>query len=98
MTKFGGFGSGDQGERRISERERRPQVRAIGSVSLATTPATSTVITNTAIRSDSLFFWAPKDAGAFSSNITGYTVVKGQVTVTHTASASTRTFNYVAIA
>lgn len=96
--KFGGYGSGDQTERRITELERGVSVRAKGVLSLAVSPATTTTVTHPSIRSDSAVFWSPANSSSAISAITSYVASAGEITFTHSSSGSARTYLYIAVA
>lgn len=104
-----GFGSSDQLSRRVTELERKLRqqsaatgagnIASMGSVSLAASPATSTVKTDAAVTSASIILPVASNANGWSvdAGITGITPAAGSFTVSHTASALTRTFSYIVI-
>ncbi len=103
-----GFGSPDQVSRRVTELERQlreiktatqPTVAAMGSVSLATGAATSTVKSDASVKTTSVILIVASSADGWSidAGITAITPAAGSFTVSHSASSLTRTFNYVVI-
>lgn len=111
----GGFGSSTQETRRITdlERQRRaleervnalessttPVLAALGSVTLATGAATSTVKSDASVKTTSVILIVASSADGWSidAGITGITSAAGSFTISHSASSLTRTFNYVVI-
>lgn len=70
-----------------------------GAVTLAASPATSTVVTNASITTSYRIFLQANSADAYSldNGVTAITAGTGSFTISHSASASTRTFNWLAV-
>ena len=108
----GGFGSGTQETRRITEIERKSRsieerlaaLEAtpgiyLGTVSLDVSPATSTLKSDANVTAASVILPVASNADGWSidAGITGITAAAGSFTISHSASALTRTFNYVVV-
>lgn len=65
-----------------------------GTVSLATTPATTTTVSHHGVSANSHIDLTPLDAAAAAENWYISARSKGSFTITHSASASARTFTY----
>lgn len=66
-----------------------------GSFDLTVTPATSTTVTRTGVSSNSVILTQAYSANASNADITKIVPAKDSFTVTHTASANTRTHRYI---
>ncbi|EIM25752.1 hypothetical protein [Microvirga lotononidis] len=85
-------------EERVAALEATPSI-FLGSVSLAVSPATSTVKADANVTASSTILPVASDAGGWSidAGITGITPAAGSFTVAHSASTLTRTFSYVVV-
>jgi len=66
-----------------------------GTVSLRTSPNTTTTVTRAVCSSSSVVLLMPLDAGARTEGLPQVTPAKGAFTLTHASSAGTRTYRYV---
>lgn len=75
----------------------RGWINSTGSVSLSTSPATSTVVTDVNASANSVILLMPKDAAAAAED--WYITARGKSTFTinHISSASVRDFDYVVL-
>ena len=83
---------GDEVERRI-RRLRGGKIEPVGTVSLAT-GTTSTAVTHPACSSTSHVSLTPTNAAARTEGIPQVTAGNGAFTLTHSSSASARTYSY----
>ena len=84
----------DDETRRKLDDLRQGGVVTTGQFTLADNPATSTVVTRRSVSANSVIHLMPYSTLATMADITYIVPAKGQFTVHHTASASTRTFRY----
>lgn len=84
---------------RLDTLEARPKLAGMGSVSLAVSPATSTVKTDANVAASSIILPVASNANGWSldAGITGITPAAGQFTVSHSASSLARSFNYIVV-
>jgi len=66
----------------------------IGTVTLAASPATSTVVTTQACSSSSHVSLTKRGSGAATNTVNGYTPANGSFTIYHSAHASPDTYSY----
>lgn len=83
----------------IGELRRRERRMAAGTVSLAVSPATETVVADGAVLKGDVVTIFPADAAAAADATPAFVanddVAQGQFTITHVADAGARTVNYL---